>query len=151
MYRRHTVGLRCDLPLMCAYAAMLLLRRSISFFFTSMLIFDFAFFTPAKTYDIPYWICLNATRHHINSLPGATSLSKEAFLQCQVLCGAWMSNPLTTVLFHTPSGGWDEAFKCQTKAPLCPPKVLPSTGIIIMHLAHGTLPLPYSLNHDGPL
>lgn len=62
-----------------------------------------------------------------------------------------MSNPPTTVLFHLPSGGWDEASKCQTKAPLCPPKVLASAGIIITHLAHGALPLLFSLNHDIPL
>lgn len=76
MYSRHCVGLRCHLPLMCAYAAMLLLRRSISFFFTSMLILTLLFLHLKNIWYTILNLSLvyNATRHHTNYMSFQRSL-----------------------------------------------------------------------------
>lgn len=94
----------------------------------------------------------NITRHFINALPGDKT-AKYFPSSLPPVSHSVQRLDIKPTDHGTSSyaSGWDEASKCQTKAALCPPKALASSGIIITYLAHGTLPLPFSMNHDSPL
>lgn len=139
---------------MCAYAAMLLLRRSISFLVTSMVILTLLSSQLKNNKHTTQFLSLvyNATKHH-------TFRGDFEFFMYFPSTALPVSSSAQRLDVKPPEHGtFSYVFKwvgcgseCQTKAPLCPPNALASTGIIITHLAHGTLRLPFSLNRGSPL
>lgn len=123
-----------DLPLIWAYAAMPLLRRSISFSFTSMLIW--------KTGRCYTW--RHVCKYGANCW---TVFSSRPSSSSTLLCSVTASQATEDGIFWRRVGGLK--LVSLTQKLLCGPE--PSAEINIAHLTDGAQPVTFPLNRDRPL